>query len=99
MREGGARLRKRINEWAWFDVRNVHGANFEGAVPAAIVSAVGQGVGEDADVWWSGSQALEAAGVTVSASAGAGDEVWWEVALDQVSMATMTLHECFIENQ
>jgi aspartate kinase len=95
----GARLRRRLNRSVWLDTRNVHGALPEGLehTATAIATIVGQGIGEEWRFGTEGTAVLEAAGLRVHAFASAGDELWWEVDPESLTVAVQTLHKHFVE--
>jgi hypothetical protein len=94
----GARLRRRQGLVAWLDIRNVHGTLPKTTVPTAIVTVIGQTIGEQPVMWAQGNQALEDAEISYLASASGGDELWWEVAPSELQAAEESLHERFIRH-
>lgn len=96
----GARLRRRFNRSVWLDTRNVHGALPGGTeyTKTAIVTVVGQGIGEDWRFGLEGTRVLESAGIVFESCASFGDELWWEVAPEALTLAIQSLHEAFVES-
>lgn len=97
IRRDGGRLRRRVGDRLWVDLRNAHaGLNLpEGGElvgPAAMVTAVGSGLGERADVGFRMGEALAAAGIGVLSAGSEGDMLWWEVRPEDVGAATRVVH-------
>jgi aspartate kinase len=97
IKERGGRTRRRVGDRVYVDVRNAHGGldGIDGGEllgRAAMVTAVGSGLGEDAGAGWATQAALSEAGVTVLAAGGEGDALWWEVSPAQVDAATRLVH-------
>jgi aspartate kinase len=89
----GARLRRVAGGWAWFDVRNAHGAR-PAHQAAAVVSAVGSGLGEVPAALVRGAEALAE---RVSGPSGAsGDVLWWSVDPDDADGAVQALHQALV---
>jgi aspartate kinase len=94
-RDGG-RVRLRSGGTAYVDVRNAHGGlslpDGVAGRPTAIVTAVGSGVGERAELALSCEEALAEAAVGVRASGGSGDALWFEVDREHVHEAARRIH-------
>lgn len=99
LRAAGGRVRRVADGRVYVDTRNAHGGleGWSGAVPAAIVSAVGTGLGEDLDAVMRATSVL---GSFLSGPSGAaGDVAWWEVAPDDIDDAVRALHAALIESR
>lgn len=99
MQEAGGRLRRRVGELLYVDVRNVHGPDLKHAHrgllvegPAALVTAVGSGLGQDLLGVEEGTTALLEGGVWVKTQGCEGDVAWWEVPPEQVDAAVRLVH-------
>ena len=97
IRAQGGRSRRRVGARLYVDLRNAHGglelpAGARVVGRAAMVSAVGSGLGERAEVGLEVGRALDEAGVSVLASGSEGDVCWWEVPPAQVDAATRLVH-------
>jgi aspartate kinase len=93
----GGRIRRRIGDRVYVDLRNAHGGLDlpEGGREdgrAAMVTAVGSGLGERAELGWEVDALLGEAGVAVLASGGEGDVLWWEVPVEAVNAAVREVH-------
>lgn len=97
----GIRLRRRLGNRLWVDLRNAHGglAGLAGLVdegPAAVVSAVGSALGEDPLSLETGRAALAAAGCVIEAMGSSGDAAWWEVEPGTLDEAVRAVHSALV---
>lgn len=102
--QAGARLRRRVGERLYLDIRNVHGPDLKHAHPsvsvegpAAMVTAVGSGLGQRLDTVERGTDALLEGGIWVMTQGAEGDCAWWEVPGDQVDAAVRLVHAGLVE--
>lgn len=104
LRQAGARLRRRVGERLYLDVRNVHGPDLkhahksltvEGAV--GMVTAVGSGLGQRLDQVERGTAALLEDGLWVQEQGAEGDTAWWEVPPESVDAAVRSVHRALVE--
>jgi aspartate kinase len=96
----GLRVRAVSGPLAWVDLRNTHGdlvaPGLENEGPAALVTAVGSGLGERLASTARLLEALGAAGVAVTAWGAMGDAVWAEVAPAQADDAVRAAHAALV---
>ena len=99
LRAAGARLRRRVGERHYVDVKNVHGPALQHAHPsvhvegpAGVVVAVGSGIGQRMDLVESATGALLEGGIWVVDQGSDGDQIWWEVPRDEVDKAVRLAH-------
>ena len=92
----GARVRRWHGDRLWLDIRNVHGELPADAEPAAMVTAVGSGLGERPLDVLRGAAALTDAGVAVEAHGAAGDTAWWQVPVSSCDDAVRALHGALV---
>ncbi len=102
--EVGARLRRRVGEVLYLDVRNVHGPDLRHAHRAllvdgevALVTAVGSGLGQDLAAVERGTAALLEGGVWVVAHGAEGDTAWWEVPPGDCDPAVALVHQVLVQ--
>jgi aspartokinase len=90
-----------VGDEVWVDLRNAHGGldvpGIEVTAPVAMVTAVGTGLGERAEVGLEMAGALERAGIAVGAQGGEGDSLWWEVAPGDLAAAVRRVHEALVD--
>jgi aspartate kinase len=103
VREAGVRLRRRVGEVFYLDIRNAHGADVrklhraltvEG--PAAVVTASGTGLGQRLEDIEAGTDALLEGGVWVLAQGAEGDVAWWEVPTARLADAVRLVHAALV---
>jgi len=106
LRQAGARLRRRVGERMYLDTRNVHGPDLKHAHasvtiegPAALVTAVGSGLGQRLVDVERGTAALLEGGIWVQNQGAEGDTAWWEVVPDQVDHAVALVHAVMVEGK
>jgi aspartokinase len=94
----GGRMRRRMGNRIHVDIRNAHGglpADLH-AVPIAIVTAAGSGLGERPRDVWSGDRALAQAGIPILDHGASGDQAWWRVPIDRAPDAARALHAALV---
>ncbi len=94
IREAGGRVRRRLGHTAWIDIRNAHDG-LDG-FPAAIITAVGSGLGEQAERLDGATEALVAAGHEPLTHGHEADSAWWEVSREQCDAATQIIHDVLV---
>lgn len=92
VRAAGGRVRRRVGERLYVDVRNAHGGLDLPATPTAMVTAAASALGEDAVVGIAIGQALASAGVDVLACGAEADAQWFEVGVADLALATRVVH-------
>jgi aspartate kinase len=101
LRSQGGRTRRRVGDEVWVDLRNAHGGievpGAEVTSPVAMVTAVGTGLGERAEVGLEMADALARAGIAVGAQGGEGDSLWWAVAPGDLAAAVRAVHEALVD--
>jgi len=104
LREAGGRLRRRVGERHYIDVKNVHGPGLQHAHasvsvegPAGLITAVGSGLGQRMDHVEHGTTVLLEGGIWVVTQGAEGDVAWWEVPPDQVDRAVQLVHQRLVE--
>jgi aspartate kinase len=101
LRALGGRTRRRVGDEVWVDLRNAHGGlevpGVQVTAPVAMVTAVGTGLGERAEVGLETADALARAGIAVGAQGGEGDSLWWEVAPGDLAAAVRCVHEALVD--
>lgn len=104
LRQAGARLRRRVGELLYLDVRNVHGPDLKHAHrglvvegPCALVTAVGPGLGQRLVHVERGTAALLEGGVWVVTQGAEGDCAWWEVPPAEADLAVRLVHAALVE--
>jgi aspartate kinase len=104
LRDAGARLRRRVGELLYLDVRNVHGPDLRHAHrgitvegPCALVYAVGSALGQQLGDVERGTAALLEGGVWVVASGSEGDTAWWEVPPAELDQAVRLVHTALVQ--
>ena len=90
----GLRIRRRCGATIFVDVRNAHGQ--KPGTPTAMVTAVGSGLGEAAEVVGRATEALRAAEVQIGLSGHEGDAAWWEVTLGALDDAVRVVHATLV---
>jgi aspartate kinase len=94
----GGRVRRRIGDRVHVDVRNAHGglpADL-GAVPIAVVTAAGSGLGERPRDVLRGDLALDAAGIAILDRGASGDQAWWQVPVERIADAARAVHAVLV---
>jgi len=93
----GGRVRRRVGDVLYVDMRNAHGgltglaaALHTGA--AAMVTAVGSGLGEDARWMIRAEEALREGGLAPVQAGASADTVWWVVDPAEIDEAVRRLH-------
>lgn len=101
----GARLRRRVGEGFYLDIRNVHGPDLKHAHksvsvvgPAALVSAIGSGLGQRLLDVEAATDALLEGGVWVMTQGAEGDCAWWEVPAVELDKAVQLVHAALVES-
>jgi aspartate kinase len=92
VRAAGGRVRRRVGDRLYVDVRNAHGGLGVPCVPTALVTAAASALGEDAAAGLAIGAALASAGVPVLACGAEADAQWVEVAVGDLPVATRTVH-------
>ncbi len=97
--KAGGRIRSWRDGEALVDVRNVHGelSGELAGFPAALVSAVGSGLGERAWRAAEMAQQLEDHGVQVESAGAAADALWWLVAPECLGEASRLVHRHLVD--
>ncbi len=100
----GGRMRRQVGELFYVDTRNVHGGSLRGVHPsvvfdgpAAMVTAVSSGLGQEFEWVHRGTDAILEGGVWVMQSGADGDCAWWEVPPASVQKAVDLVHQALVE--
>jgi aspartate kinase len=98
VRACGGRVRRRVGDLGWVDLRNAHSGLPEGLVlrRAAVVTAVASRLGEAAGVGLEVEAALRGSGVEVVTAGGEGDALWWDVAPGSLDVAVRRVHQALV---
>lgn len=96
----GIRLRRRVGDTWWVDMRNAHAGlptgDWEDQGPTAMVTAVGSRLGESMAALQRVDAALGEMSTLILRSGGDGDALWWEVAPSACRELTQRIHRCLI---
>ncbi len=92
----GARVRRRVGDAVWVDVRNVHGSS--SGTRVAVATAVGSGLADQPVLLARAHLALSEAGITVLAHGAEADSAWWRVEPDTLDPAVQCLHDMLVLN-
>ena len=97
----GARVRRRLGSLLWVDLRNAHGGldavvGVQDHASAAMVTAVGSGLGARLDLVARGEAALAAAAIPVTQAGAEGDAAWWEVPPERVDDAVRAVRAALV---
>jgi aspartate kinase len=96
--DAGGRVRRRIGARVHVDLRNAHGGlpPHLHALPIAVVTAAGSGIGERPADLSAGTRALEAAGIAIVDLGAHGDSIWWRVPLERATDAVRAAHTALV---
>ncbi len=96
--DAGGRVRRRVDDVVWVDLRNAHGGLADARVEARVgmVTAVGTGLGARLEEAVLAEGALADAGIVPTRCGAEGDSLWWEVAPDALDVAVRAVHGALI---